>query len=197
MVDEVTVATAVRTAARRLIEILEQVHDDLESRAKDIHSLMESLLGVPGLDLVIGSPQWTGETGASASTAWLYYDCGMRIVRGRVPAGWVQQPHNHGAWNIFGVYRGAVHYRSYRRLDDRSRPYVAELAVDEDRVMAAGDVTVLPAPPHDIHAVAGLAEDSVTILVGPGARFAERREIYLPELGAYYDATGDGAPLPR
>jgi predicted metal-dependent enzyme (double-stranded beta helix superfamily) len=195
MSDDVTIG--VRSFARGLVEILDEVGDDLPSRSKDIHRLMEDLLAVPGLESVIGSPQWAGDAGATASTAWLYYDCGIRLVRGRVPAGWFQQPHNHGAWNIFGVYSGAVYYRSYRRLDDRSRPYRAELEIDEDRVMTPGDVSILPSPPHDIHAVGGLATDSVTLLVGPGGRFADIREIYLPDKGAYYEGTGDGAPLPK
>ena len=194
---EAGLGPAVRACALGLVAVLDEVGDDLPSAAKEIQRLMEDLLAVPGLDRVVGTPQWTGEDDLSASTAWLYYDCGLRITRGRVPAGWIQQPHNHGAWNIFGVYRGAVHYRSYRRLDDRSRPFVAELEIDEDRVMAPGDVTILPAPPHDVHAVSGLAGSSVTVLVAPGPRFSDRREIYLPEQRAYYEGTGDGAPLPK
>jgi hypothetical protein len=90
------------------------------------------------------------------------------------------------------VYRGAVHYRSYRRLDDRAVPYRAELEVAEDRVMADGDVTVLPAPPHDVHGVAGLAPVTTTLLVARGA-FAPLRERYLVDRGTYYLLPGEEA----
>ena len=78
-----------------------------------------------------------------------------------------------------------MHYRSYRRLDDRSQPYVADLEIAEDRVLAEGDVTVLPAPPHDIHATAGLAPTTVSFLVAR-QEFGATREQYLPDLKSYY-----------
>ena len=78
-----------------------------------------------------------------------------------------------------------MHYRSYRRRDDGSEPYFADLEVAEDRVMTEGDVTVLPGPPHDIHATAGLAPTTVSLLVARG-QFASMREQYLTELRSYY-----------
>ena len=124
------------------------------------------------------------DAGDDVSTGWLYQDGDLRIVRGRMRAGFSQEPHDHGAWNIFAVYRGACHYRAYRRLDDGSRPYRADLEVATDLVMTDGDVTVLPAPPHDIHAVTALAPSTTTLLVARGPFNSVRRQ-YLPELGAY------------
>jgi len=175
----------VRESVGRLIELLDEVGDDICSREKEITAVMQDLLSVPGLDEVTANPTWTEAGSASASTGWLYYDCDVRVVRGRMPAGFAQTPHNHGSWNIFGIYRGAVHYRSYRRLDDRSRPHVADLEVAEDRVMVDGDVTLLPAPPDDIHAVSALAPVTTSLLVARGP-FDAVREQYLPDLRAYY-----------
>jgi len=59
-----------------------------------------------------------------------------------------------------------------------------DLEVATNRVMTDGDVTVLPAPPHDIHAVTALAPRTTTLLVARGPFSAVRRQ-YLPELGAY------------
>jgi len=83
-----------------------------------------------------------------------------------------------------------MHYRSYRRLDDGTKPYVADLEIAEDRVMGEGDVTVLPGPPHDIHATAGLAPMTVSFLIAR-QEFGAMRQQYLPELKSYYvvDAT--------
>jgi len=183
---------AVREGATRLLEILDEVGDDLLLREKDLALVLGDLLAVPGLDQVNANPTWTAAGADQVTTGWLYQDGDLRIVRGTMPAGFRQSPHNHGNWNIFGVYRGAAHYRSYRRLDDATVPYRAELEVAEDRVMTDGDVTVLPAPPHDIHAVTALAPLTTTLLVARGP-FSLLRQLYLPEIGAYYELPAEQA----
>ena len=57
--------------------------------------------------------------------------------------------------------------------------------------MRAGDVTVLPGPPDDIHSALGLAPHTVTVLVAR-APFNPRREQYLPDENAYLVFEGDG-----
>jgi predicted metal-dependent enzyme (double-stranded beta helix superfamily) len=180
-------AGAVRECAGRLLEILDDVGDDVLRREKDIVAVMEDLLALPGLDTVVASPVWTPDAGTAGgpTVGWIYQDTDLRIVRGTITAGFEQIPHDHGTWNLFGVYRGAVHYRSYRRTDDGARPFHADLEVVEDRVMTDGDVTVLPAPPGDVHAVVGLAALSTTLLVARGA-FAAQRHRYLVDRGTYY-----------
>jgi predicted metal-dependent enzyme (double-stranded beta helix superfamily) len=178
-------AGAVRECAGRLLEILDDVGDDVARREKDIVAVMEDLLALPGLDTVVASPVWTPATGSGPSVGWIYQDTDLRIVRGTMTAGFEQIPHDHGTWNLFGVYRGACHYRSFRRVDDGRVPFRADLEVVEDRVMTDGDVTVLPAPPGDIHAVVGLAPLTTTLLVARGAFNAERRR-YLVDRGTYY-----------
>jgi predicted metal-dependent enzyme (double-stranded beta helix superfamily) len=182
----------VRESVLRLIELLDEVGDDIGKREMEITSVMQDLLAVPGLDEINANPTWTEAGSGRTSAGWLYYDCDVRVVRGRMPAGFAQTPHNHGSWNIFGVYRGAVHYRSYRRLDDRSRRYFADLEVAEDRVMADGDVTLLPAPPDDIHSVTALAPITTSLLVARGP-FDAVREQYLPEHHAYFGVPAEEA----
>ena len=175
--------SAVRTAATRLLDVLDRVGDDVGAAEGEIEAIMKELLLVEWLDDVDATPAG-GDADDDVSTGWLYQDGDLRIVRGRMRAGFVQEPHDHGAWNIFAVYRGACQYRDYRRLDDGSRPYRADLELATSRVMTDGDVTVLPAPPHDIHAVTALAPRTTTLLVARGPFNAVRRQ-YLPELGAY------------
>ena len=182
---------AVRQGALRLIEILDEVGDDICSAEKEIVEVMGDLLAIPGLDEVPASPVAASPSDRT-STGWLYYDCDLRIVRGRMPAGFIQSPHNHGSWNIFGIYRGAAHYRSYRRLDDRSQRYLADLEVAEDRVMTDGDITLLPAPPDDIHTVAALAPVTTSLLVAR-SHFSAIREQYLPERHTYYEVGAEQA----
>jgi predicted metal-dependent enzyme (double-stranded beta helix superfamily) len=175
--------SALRVAATSLLDVLDRVGDDVGAAEGEIATIMKELLLVDWLDDVDVTPAG-GDAGDDVSNGWLYQDGDLRIVRGRMRAGFVQEPHDHGAWNIFGVYRGACHYRSFRRVDDGTRPYRADLEVAESRVMTDGDVTVLPAPPHDIHAVSALAPRTTTLLVARGPFDSVRRQ-FLPELGAY------------
>jgi predicted metal-dependent enzyme (double-stranded beta helix superfamily) len=179
---------SVREAMGKLITVIDAVGDDrIADATSDIVAVMQEMLAIPGLDTVTAQSAWTpaAASGGKPSLGWLYYDCEFRLVRGVMPAGFVQRPHNHGTWNILAVYRGAMHYRSYRRLDAGDRPYVAELEVAEDRILTDGDVTVLPGPPHDIHQTAGLAPETISLLVAR-QHFLPMREQYLPDLRAYY-----------
>jgi predicted metal-dependent enzyme (double-stranded beta helix superfamily) len=182
--------TTVRDCALRLIELLDKVGDDVLAKEKELAEAVGNVLALPDLEIVNANPSPTAIEPGQASVGWLYQDGDVRIVRGKVPVGMAQQPHNHGSWNLFGVYRGAVKYRSYRRLDDRSVPYFADLEVVEDRIMTDGDVTVLPGPPHDIHAVTGLAPMTTTVLVARGS-FDAVREHYIPEDRCYTHEAGD------
>lgn len=178
----------IRSCAARLIELLDRVGDDVLAEEDALNETMQSLLALPGLDTMAANPVRDAATGP---LGWLYYDGDLRIVRGTMPAGQHLHPHNHGTWNLFGVYRGAVRYESYRRLDDGSVPYHAELEPADHRTLRAGDTTVMPGPPHDIHGVLGLAPLSVTVLVARGF-FSPAREQYFPERNAYLVFEGDG-----
>jgi len=183
--------TAEAVEARlRIIELLDKVGDDVLAKERELAEAVRNVLALPDLDTVNANPSLAVVEPDQAGTGWLYQDGDVRIIRGQVPVGMVQQPHNHGSWNLFGVYRGAVKYRSYRRLDDRSVPYYAEVEIAEDRIMTDGDVAILPGPPHDIHAVMGLAPMTTTVLVARGA-FNALREQYIPEHRCYINEPGD------
>lgn len=179
---------SIRECAARIIELLDKVDDDVLAEEHAINDAMRDLLALPGLDTMVANPTRSPQ---HAGLGWIYYDGDVRIVRGTMPAGMRLEPHNHGSWNLFGVYRGAAHYRSYQRIDDGSVPFHAELRPLDDRIMRDGDVTVLPGPPHDIHGVIGLAPLTTTILVARGC-FSPRREQYYPEHNAYLVFEGDG-----
>jgi hypothetical protein len=180
--------TTIRSCAGRLLELLDKVGDDVLAEEAAINEVMQELLALPGLDTISANPVRDASHGG---LGWLYYDGDLRIVRGSMPAGMHLAPHNHGSWNLFGVYRGAVRYESYRRLDDGTIPYYAELEPADHRTLRDGDTTVMPGPPHDIHGVLGLAPLSVTVLVARGF-FSPAREQYFPERNAYLVFEGDG-----
>jgi len=179
-----------------LIEALDKAGDDVEAHADVLVARTREILQLPGLDEAVANPAWSDLAAGGPATGWLYQDGDLRIVRGTMPAGFTLPPHNHGGWNIFGVYRGAVKYTSYRRLDDRTRSYHADLAVAEDRIMTDGDVTILPPPPHDVHTVTGLAESTTTLLIARG-RFSDVREHYLVDDHCYVLRSGDARGYTR
>ena len=179
-----------------LIEALDKAGDDVEGHADVLVARTQEILRLPALDQVVANPAWSDLTAGGPATGWLYQDGDLRIVRGTMPAGFTLPPHNHGSWNIFGVYRGAVKYTSYRRLDDRTQAYYADLAVAEDRIMTDGDVTILPPPPHDVHTVTGLAELTTTLLIARG-RFSDVREHYLLDDHCYMLRPGDARGYAR
>jgi predicted metal-dependent enzyme (double-stranded beta helix superfamily) len=108
--------------------VVDQVHDEL---AGNIHHGRQS------------GPLYTDESG-------------LTLVRGRFEPDTLTPIHNHGSWGIIGVYRGRDRYQIWRRLDDGTGPGPARVELVEERVLEAGDVAVLPAPPQDIHAQQGL-----------------------------------------
>ncbi len=185
-----------RALTQRLIEVLDEAGDRVETRSDDLIARTRDILALPGLADVVANPAWSGPSGDGPSAGWLYQDGDVRITRGQLPAGFTLPPHNHGAWNIFAVYLGAVKYTSYRRLDDRSAAYHADLEVAEDRIMTDGDVTILPGPPDDVHTVTGLAVMSTTLLIARG-RFSEIREHYLPHEHCYVLRPGDARGYSR
>jgi predicted metal-dependent enzyme (double-stranded beta helix superfamily) len=70
-----------------------------------------------------------------------------------VPAGAATPVHDHLAWGLVGVYRGAQHETVYRRLDDGSDERQAELAIAKERSLEPGDFYPLIPPIDDIHYV--------------------------------------------
>jgi hypothetical protein len=115
---------------------------------------------------------------------WLYYDGEIGILTPRCPSDVGVPVHNHGTWEIVGVYKGELAYRLFNRLDDGSRDGYAELQIVEDGVMRAGEFSVCPLPPHDIHGFQARNDDTWMIAVVHG-EFAEERLYFDPEKKSY------------
>ena len=95
--------------------------------------------------------------GPRAQSGPLYQDeTGLTLVRARFGPEALTPIHNHGSWGVIGVYQGRDRYQRWRRLDCGHGPGEAAVELVEERVLAAGDVVILPPPPQDIHAQQGL-----------------------------------------
>lgn len=66
--------------------------------------------------------------------------------------------HDHLAWGLVGVYRGAQDETVYRRLDDAADPTRAELEIAKQQTLRPGDLYPLIPPTDDIHYVKTISE---------------------------------------
>jgi predicted metal-dependent enzyme (double-stranded beta helix superfamily) len=70
-----------------------------------------------------------------------------------VPAGAETPVHDHLAWGLVGLYRGAQDETVYRRLDDGSDSSHAQLEVSKRQALQPRDLYPLIPPTDDIHFV--------------------------------------------
>ncbi len=172
----------IRQCAQDLIRHLDQHHGNMAEAEKDAIPYIQKLLRRPDL-LELGVKRDGNHT---ADSIWLYYDHELSIMLAGMPRGTPVPVHNHGTWEVVGVYRGEIDYKQYRRADDLSRPGFADLEVLEDRVMKPGEVSVCPPPPHDVHGFTALTDDCCIIAL-VGGSFAPIRQYYSPEEKSYVE----------
>jgi predicted metal-dependent enzyme (double-stranded beta helix superfamily) len=113
-----------------------------------------------------------------------YFDPGLTILVSAFGPEFREPIHDHGLWNILLICQGRMHFRGYRRLDDLSRDGYAEIGKVEDRIVGAGQIGAVGPPPHDIHALDVLDEDTWMVTVTPGDA-KDVRNIYDPATSSY------------
>lgn len=133
--------------ARDIYSVLEAHQGDVSAAQRELVPVLQRLALEESL-LDIGLAR---ESNHGADGSWLYWDTEIGIFTAKFEHGVVVPVHNHGTWEIVGVYTGELDYRAYRRVDDQSREGYAELEIVEDRVLGAGDFSVVALPPDDIH----------------------------------------------
>lgn len=114
---------------------------------------------------------------------YLYFDGDLSFLLFEVPEGGRVQPHDHGVWELFAVYRGRMRHTVYRRTDNGSVAGYATLAATDDRVMGAGESAIV-APPADIHGFCALDGGAMGLTVVSG-KYRPDRHYYNPEANSY------------
>ena len=66
--------------------------------------------------------------------------------------------HDHLAWGLVGIYRGAQHETIYRRVDDGNEEGRARLEVQTEQQLSAGQFYSLLPPKDDIHFVETISD---------------------------------------
>jgi predicted metal-dependent enzyme (double-stranded beta helix superfamily) len=173
----------IRLAADRMTKILQRDEEDPSRRPQDVAAALASMAGGPydaWFDLCLERDTQL------AKSRQLYFDPRINFILSHVGTAFREPPHNHWAWNILLIGRGSMHFRWYRRLDDRSEPGKCELELVDDRILGPGDAGIVGAPPHDIHSFEILDDDTWLITVSPDLG-ATVRQFYDIQGGTYVE----------
>jgi predicted metal-dependent enzyme (double-stranded beta helix superfamily) len=146
---------------------------EVRSALADSTSREDALVRLrPILAELLGEQGWLPEQYAAACPGsgmgggigqWLLYRSGesdLSLFSLVVPAGSATPVHDHLAYGLVGLYRGRQLERVYARRDDGQADGQAELALVEERQLAAGEIYDLLPPDGDIHAVETLGQDA-------------------------------------
>lgn len=173
--------TVARRAAEQVIDLLAETTEDLTQSLDRLRSIMDPLLSHPNL-FELAVPRDANHLGKSW---WLYYDTKLLVILAELKRLEDVPVHNHGTFEAVSVYRGAIKYVSYRRKDDGSQTYYADLDTFDDRILREGDIVAVPPPPHDIHGFVGLAEKSY--LIGLSGPLQPDRQYFDPARGFFVE----------
>jgi predicted metal-dependent enzyme (double-stranded beta helix superfamily) len=157
-----------------------EARGDLPAAEEEAKAALQRLAQEDGL-LEIGLPR---ESNHGVGGSWLYWDGEIGILTAEFDDGVAVPVHDHGTWEIVGVYTGQLDYQAYKRVDDGSREGYAELEVVEDKILRPGDFSVVPLPPHDIHGFRAHGGDMWMLAVLSGD-FAEERRYFDVENHSY------------
>jgi predicted metal-dependent enzyme (double-stranded beta helix superfamily) len=144
---------------RALIEETERLTTTIASHAERVEALKPAfsrLLAADGwLPDAFASPDRTSGMGGGIGQYALYRadDGSLCLFSLVVPAGVSTPVHDHLAWGLVGVYRGAQQDTTYERLDDGNEPGRASLRIATQLIVSRGDFYALLPPEGDIHYV--------------------------------------------
>ena len=175
-----TTQITVRRCAREISDALETI-DDFDSLTASTGASLVKLMERPDL-LCNAFPVRTHRI-----PIWLLYcDAELTLLIGREEAHVTVPIHDHGTWEMLGIYRGKIDHSRYERLDSGEEAGShAELREVERRTMERGETVLLPKPPHDIHSFTALADDTLVLAVIPGWYPGYRRYFDL-ETNSYF-----------
>lgn len=92
--------------------------------------------------------------------------------------------HDHGSWGVACVVRGRDRYRQWKRLDDGSRPEVAELRIAYEKELGPGEFVTWPDPPADIHSQLGVGGPALELVLFGRNVMESPRHYFDPETGS-------------
>lgn len=163
-----------------------EIHDHA-ARVDALRPAFSRLLAADGwLPDEFAQPDTASGMGGGIGQYALYRDQGgaLCLFSLVVPAGSSTPVHDHLAWGLVGVYRGAQLDTTYARLDDGRDEAKATLKVTTQQTVRAGDFYTLLPPDGDIHYVKTVSQEpSVSIHLLANDTGCVLRHKYDPEAG--------------
>ena len=142
-------APEVRELIAETRRVTERFHSNAD-RVEALRPAFQKLLSSDGwLPQACAGPDETSRMGGGIGQYALYRaeDGSLCLFSLVVPVGAETPVHDHLAWGIVGVYRGAQDETVYRRLDDGSDPEKAVLEVAKQQTLTPGECYTLPSRP--------------------------------------------------
>jgi predicted metal-dependent enzyme (double-stranded beta helix superfamily) len=171
----------VRSCARAIADAMAEHEDDFPAFVEAAAPVCRRLMQRPDL-LTLGFPIGTHDI----PVRLIYTDEDLTIILGHEPKDVAVAVHDHGIWEMLGLYNGRLEHHLYEREDDGSVPGVAELREIDARTLERGDVVVVPPPPHDVHGFTPLADLTYLVAVLPGW-YRDVRRYFDPAAGTYIE----------
>ncbi|HTS92825.1 MAG TPA: hypothetical protein VMG55_12535 [Stellaceae bacterium] len=165
----------IRDCAHSIMALVKKVGTDRDRLLEGLATTMRPALAQPDL-LSLGVKR---EGNHIDNSKYLYYDGLLVITLDQFPKGKRIPPHDHGVWEALAIYRGSVQHTVYERKDDGSKEGFADLAMIEDRVLKAGDISMV-AMPAEIHGFTALSDDTYSLTV-VGGHYKAERHYFKPE----------------
>jgi len=177
--------------------------DDVADRIEALKPAFASLLAADGwLPEKFAQPDTASRMGDGIGQYALYRaeDGSLCLFALVVPVGAATPVHDHLAWGMVGLYRGAQHETVYRRLDDGSDAAHAQLEIAKEQALTPGEFYPLIPPVDDIHYVrttSDVPSISIHLLANDTAcvwrhKFEPRSGTVMPFRSGYANA-----PCPR
>jgi predicted metal-dependent enzyme (double-stranded beta helix superfamily) len=130
---------AVRECAMTIIDLIKQHGENGPALLEGMRAPLAKVLARPDL-LSLGVKR---EGNHIDNSKYLYYDGQLIMTLDEFPKGKKIPPHDHGVWEALAIYKGRVAHTVYERHDDGSVPGYADLSVIDDRVLGAGDISMV------------------------------------------------------
>lgn len=165
----------IRECAMAIIDVIKQHGDNGPALLAGMKGPLSKVLACPDLTS-LGVKR---EGNHIDNSKYLYYDGLLTMTLDEFPKGKKIPPHDHGVWETLAIYKGRVEHTVYERHDDGSVPGYADLSVIEDRVLGAGDISLV-AQPAEIHGFTAL-EDGTYSLTVVGGHYAAERHYFKPD----------------
>jgi 3-mercaptopropionate dioxygenase len=176
----------IRALVAETERLVREIRDD-QARVEQLRPAFARLLAADGwLPDAYAQPDFESGMGGGIGQYALYRaaDGSLCLFSLVIPPGSRTPVHDHLAWGLVGIYRGAQDETIYHRTDDGRDEGKAQLVVQRQQRLGAGDFYSLLPPRDDIHYVETVSDvPSISIHLLANDTACVWRHRYEPEAG--------------